>query len=156
MTKAPQLILCVILALVISGCSSRDYSREDSGLGIGAVAGGLLGSTVGRGGGRIAATVAGAVIGGIVGSSIGRRLDERDRQLAEDAEFDALERGYSGRTRVWRNESNGNYGEIVPSRPYRRGDYDCRDYTHTVFISGRPETMQGTACRNPDGTWRAA
>jgi len=24
---------------------------------------------------------------------------------------------------------------------------------HKVWIDGRPQTMRGTACRNPDGTW---
>ena len=139
-------------SLLLTGCATH----AENGAGMGALAGGLIGSSFGRGGGQVAATVAGAVIGGIVGSEIGRNMDRRDRMLAEDAEFDALERGGSGRARIWRNESNGNYGEIVPSRPYRRGSYDCRDYTHTVYISGRPETMRGTACRNPDGTWRSA
>jgi surface antigen len=41
----------------------------------------------------------------------------------------------------------------VPAAPYRRGALDCRDYTHTIYIDGRPQTMRGTACRNPDGTW---
>ena len=38
--------------------------------------------------------------------------------------------------------------------PYQRGGTDCRDYTHTIYINGRPETARGTACRQPDGTWR--
>lgn len=137
--------------LVLGGCQSH----QDTGAGIGAVAGGLIGSGFGRGRGRVAATLVGAVVGGIVGSELGRQMDRRDRELAKDAEYDALERGRSGRARVWRNERNGNYGEIVPSRPYRRGDYDCRDYTHTVYIDGRPEVLRGTACREPDGTWRS-
>lgn len=141
--------------LLLAGCGAHGPNREDTGLGVGALAGGLLGSTIGSGRGRVAATVAGAVIGGIVGSQIGRNMVERDRRLAEEAEYDALERGGSGRARIWRNERNGNYGEIVPSRPYRRGSYDCRDYTHTVHIDGRPEVIRGTACRNPDGTWRS-
>ena len=49
---------------------------------------------------------------------------------------------------------NGRYGDVVPGRPYKRSNVDCRDYTHTVYIDGRPRTMRGTACRNPDGTWR--
>ena len=156
MSRFPALIAVVIVALSLAACSGRGVNRADTGLGIGALAGGLLGSTVGSGGGRVAATVVGAVIGGIVGSEIGRSLDERDRRLAIEAEYDALERGGSGRARVWRSERNGTYGEIVPSRPYRRDGYDCRDYTHTVYIDGRPEVMRGTACRNPDGTWRSA
>jgi len=144
--------MLVAVSLILPGCASH----EDTGTGVGALAGGLIGSQFGRGGGRVAATMVGAVIGGVVGSEIGRRMDREDRRLAEEAEYDALERGNSGRARVWRNRDNGHYGEIVPSRPYRRGDYDCRDYTHTVYIGGRPEVMRGTACRNPDGTWRSA
>jgi len=151
MRYARTLPAVVAAAILLAGCASH----QDTGAGVGAVAGGLIGSGFGRGKGRIAATAVGAVIGGLIGSELGRSLDRRDRELAQDAEYDALERGGSGRARVWRNEQNGNYGEIVPSRPYRRGDYDCRDYTHTVYIGGRPEEMRGTACRNPDGTWRA-
>jgi surface antigen len=142
----------VAAGALLPGCASH----QDTGAGVGALTGGLIGSSFGRGSGRVAATMVGAVIGGVVGSEIGRSLDRRDRKLAEEAEYDALERGNSGRARVWRNQDNGHYGEIVPSRPYRRGDYDCRDYTHTVYIEGRPEVMRGTACRNPDGTWRSA
>lgn len=151
-----KLAAMLIATLMLAGCGADGPNKQEAGLGIGALAGGLLGSTVGKGGGRAAATIVGAVLGGVVGSEIGRSMDKQDRMLAQQAEYDALERGGSGRARVWRNERNGNYGEIVPSRPYRRGSYDCRDYTHTVYIGGRPEIMRGTACRNPDGTWRSA
>jgi len=154
MARTVTIAIALAASLAAAACSSG-VSRENSGLAVGALAGGLIGSGFGSGGGRVAATMVGAVIGGIVGSEIGRSLDERDRLLAWEAEYDALERGPSGRARVWRSERNGNYGEIVPSRPYRRGDYDCRDYTHTIYIDRRPEVMRGTACRNPDGTWEA-
>jgi surface antigen len=98
--------------------------------------------------------VAGAVVGGIVGSQIGKNLDERDRRYAQEAEYDALERGQSGISRQWRDPDTGHYGEIVPSRPYKRGMADCRDYTHTIYIDGRPQQMHGTACRGQDGTWQ--
>ena len=108
----------------------------------------------GKGGGRPAATIVGAVLGGIVGSEIGRSMDKQDRILAQQAELLALERGRSGEATPWRNPDNGRYGEVIPTAPYRRGYEDCRDYTHKIFIDGRPQTMRGTACRNPDGTWR--
>jgi surface antigen len=81
-------------------------------------------------------------------------MDEHDRMLAQQAEYAALEEGESGAPRRWRNPDNGRYGDVVPGRPFKRGSRDCRDYTHTVYIDGRPSTMRGTACRNPDGTWR--
>ncbi len=63
---------------------------------MGGVAGGLVGNQIGKGRGNVLATVAGAVVGGVIGSEVGRKLDQRDRELAQEAEFDALERGNSG------------------------------------------------------------
>jgi surface antigen len=146
-----RILLALILAAscALTGCESK----QDGGALAGAVAGGVIGNQFGRGGGRVAGTVVGAVIGGIVGNEIGRKLDARDRELAQQAEYDAWERGASGRAYKWRNPDNGRYGEVVPDKPYRRGSVDCRDYTHKVYIDGQPQAMRGTACRNPDGTW---
>lgn len=144
----------ILLPVLLAACGPGGPTKQDTGLVVGAAAGGLLGNQFGKGSGRVLATVAGAVVGGIVGSEIGRSMDQQDRLLAQQAEFDALESGESGRARVWRNPDNGRYGEVVPSRPYRRGTADCRDYTHTIYVDGRPQTLRGTACRNPDGTWR--
>ncbi|MDX2155153.1 MAG: RT0821/Lpp0805 family surface protein [Hyphomicrobiaceae bacterium] len=142
------------ISLGVSGCGPEGPSKADTGLAVGAVAGGIIGSAAGRGSGRIVGAMVGTVVGGIVGSEIGRSMDKQDRMLAERAEFDAFERGPSGRPVRWQNPDNGRYGDVVPMAPYRRGEYDCRDFTHTIYIDGRPQAMRGTACRNPDGTWR--
>jgi surface antigen len=152
MRKARFLAVLLIPAL-LPACSG-DTANQDTGLIVGAVAGGILGNQVGKGSGNVLATVAGAMVGGIVGSEIGRSMDEQDRRLAAQAEYAALEEGESDRPRRWRNPDNGRYGDVVPGRPYKRASVDCRDYTSTVFIDGKPRTMKGTACRNPDGTWR--
>lgn len=148
--------IAIVLAVsaMLAGCGANGPTREDTGMVLGGVAGGIVGNTIGKGRGNTLATVAGVLVGGIVGSQIGRSLDERDRVLAQEAEYEALERGNSGVARQWRNPDNGRYGEIVPSKPYKRGASDCRDYTHTVYMDGRPQQMRGTACRNPDGTWQ--
>jgi surface antigen len=141
-------------ALVLAGCSGPGNApKQDQGLVAGAIAGGVLGSQIGRGKGSVVGTVLGAVVGGVVGSEIGRSLDERDRRLAQQAEIDAFERGQSNRPVRWQNPDNGRYGEVVPGPAYQRGAQPCREYTHTVYIGGRPQAMRGTACRNPDGTW---
>jgi surface antigen len=145
----------LMLPLAVAACGGPDGpSKADTGLAVGAIAGGILGNQVGKGSGRIAATAIGAVIGGIVGSEIGRSLDQQDKILAQRAELDALERGRSGERIPWRNPDSGRYGEVYAGAPFRRGPEDCREYTHRVFIEGRPQTMKGVACRNPDGTWR--
>jgi surface antigen len=148
--------IATVLAVsaVLAGCGANGPNKEDTGMVLGGVAGGIVGNTIGKGRGNTLATVAGVLVGGIVGSQIGRSLDERDRVLAQEAEYEALERGNSGVARQWRNPDNGRYGEIVPSKPYKRGANDCRDYTHTIYMDGRPQQMRGTACRNPDGTWQ--
>jgi surface antigen len=144
--------------LTLAGCSG-EMNKQDSGTVVGAVAGGIIGNSVGQGRGRGAATVLGAVVGGIVGSEIGRSMDDRDRRLAEQAEIEAFERGQSGVMVPWRNPDSGRHGEITPGASYRRaydggGYWDCRDYTHRIYMDGRPQIVRGTACRNPDGTWR--
>ena len=78
-------------------------------------------------------------------------MDEHDRMYAQQAEYDALERGQSGCPRHWRNPDNGRYGEMVPGRPYKRGVIDCRDYTHTIYIDGRPQR-----CAAPPAATRTA
>ncbi len=154
--RGMRVIAVAILPLALAGCGPDGPTKADTGLAVGAVAGGILGNQFGKGTGNVAATALGAVIGGIVGSEIGRSMDQQDRMMAQQAEYDALERGQSGSARAWRNPDNGHYGEVVPTQPYMRGSVHCRDYTHKIYIDGKPQAMRGTACRNPDGTWTNA
>lgn len=146
-----------LMPVTLAACSGPGgMTREHTGTAIGAVAGGLLGNAVGKGKGKVATTAIGAVIGGIVGNEVGRALDDADRRAAAEAEYRALEYGRSGQPTPWRNPDSGHYGNIVPSQPYKVGETHCREYTHTIYIDGRPETVRGRACRAADGTWRAA
>src|SRR5438045_3376549 len=136
-------------SLLFAGCANN----QEGGTAIGAITGGIIGNQFGKGSGKVAATLAGAVVGGIVGNEIGRSLDQRDRELARQAEFDAWERGAPRQPVRWRNPDNGRYGEIIVEDYHYRGGAQCRDFVHRVWIDGRPQAMRGTACRNPDGTW---
>jgi surface antigen len=143
------LTAAVAATVLLAGCANN----QDGGTVVGAITGGIIGNQFGKGGGKVASTLAGAVVGGIVGNEIGRSLDQRDRELARQAEFDAWERGPPLQPVRWRNPDNGRYGEIIAEDYYERGSYRCRDFVHRVWIDGRPQSMRGTACRNPDGTW---
>jgi surface antigen len=99
--------------------------------------------------------VAGAAIGGLIGNRIGAALDEEDRQRAYAAQMEALDNGAPGAPIGWRNDETGRYGTVVPGPAYQRNAQTCRQYTHTVYIDGRPQAARGTACRQPDGTWMA-
>ncbi|MET4632376.1 hypothetical protein [Kaistia defluvii] len=113
-----------------------------------------LGSAAGSGAGRPAAPPPGALNGGVAGQSIGRGLDDRERQRAEQAEFQALEYGRPGSPVEWRGDREGFRGEVVPGPRYRVNAYDCRDYTHRIWAGGEPQAARGTACRQAEGSWR--
>jgi len=153
-----RIMAAALAAATVAACAADPYSptpRQDSGALTGAIAGGVLGAALGgRGvGNRLAGAAIGAVAGGLLGSAIGASLDEQDRQLAYAAEMDALERGQAGAAVPWRSTHTGYYGNVVPGPYYDTGGQRCRQYTHTVYIGGRPQSARGTACRNPDGTW---
>ncbi|TVR09708.1 MAG: hypothetical protein EA385_06165 [Salinarimonadaceae bacterium] len=139
--------------LVLGACSPHggpSGPRQNVGMVSGALIGGAAGNVIGRG--DLGSTVAGALIGGVVGGLIGADLDERDRFLAEQAQFEAFD---SGRPSRWRGERDRNvYGEVIPGPTFRDGRDFCREYTHTIYIGGRPQEGYGTACRQPDGSWR--
>jgi surface antigen len=152
-----------ILALLsttalLAGCASSERFAEAPKESAGTVAGAALGAIVGSqvGGStrsRVAAGVAGAVIGGMIGNRIGAALDDEDRQRAYEAQMAALENGAAGAPVGWENPDSGRRGSIVPGPYYERRGARCRDYTHTIYIDGRPQIARGQACRNPDGSW---
>ena len=129
--------------------------KENTGTLLGAGTGALLGAAVaGHGtGNRLAGAAIGGLAGGLIGNRIGAALDEEDKKRAYAAEMDALERGPSGAPVAWRNPDSGRYGTVVPGPAYQDAGRNCRSFTHTIYVDGRPQTARGTACRNPDGTW---
>src|SRR5256884_1794105 len=150
----------VLFAMSAAACSGTPETgqgpRENTGTLVGAVAGGLIGSQFGGGTGeRVAAGLAGAAIGGLVGNRIGASMDDEDKRRAYAAQVQALESGRSGAAVAWKNPDSGRYGSIVPGAAYQSNGLQCRPYTHTIYIDGRPQVARGNACRNPDGTWTA-
>jgi surface antigen len=149
-----------IIAGALAACAATPETgqgaKENTGTLVGALAGGLIGSQFGGGTGeRIAAGLAGAAIGGMIGNRIGASMDDEDRQRAYAAQMQALESGKSGAAVAWRNPDSGRYGSVVPGPVYQSNGLQCRPFTHTVYIDGRPQVARGNACRNPDGTWTA-
>ena len=82
-------------------------------------------------------------------------LDRADRIYASRAVSHSLEHESSGNATAWRNPDSGNAGEVTPTRTYQTptGGY-CREYQHAVTVGGKSETAYGTACRQPDGSWK--
>ncbi len=146
MKRRALLPITLAVALLASGCATK----EELGTLVGASTGALIGSAFGRGPGRVASVVGGALVGGFIGNRIGKSMDDEDRRRAAEAQYAAFE---NGERAEWRNP-NGHYGYIEPRPMYYDHDMKCREFSQTVFINGRPETMVGRACRGPDGMWR--
>ena len=147
MRVASVIIVVAVSAVLLLGCGSD--SGQSSGI--------IVGSIAGKSGSKAHGSApARTVIGGISGDALGRRLDATDRQRAASAEYRALEYGQSDTAIAWKSIKTPTSGAIVPGKPYKQGSIFCRAYTHTLYLDGPPETLQGTACRQADGTWRAA
>lgn len=147
------LVPCLAVAgLLLSGCQNP---KETGGAILGSVAGGVLGSNVGKGKGQLVATAVGAVAGAMVGAEIGKSLDRADRLAMERTTQGALEKSKSGQVSTWRNPDSGNSGTITarPAFKSKSGQY-CREYQQTVTVGGKTESAYGTACRQPDGSWK--
>lgn len=154
MIKKPLFLRGAAVALgaaLLGGCAVP-YERQNEATGsvVGAVAGGLLGAQIGHGGGRAAATIVGSLAGGIIGGNVGRWMDATDRMRTGQA----LEYAPMGAPTAWRNPDTGYEYTVIPNRTYASAQGPCREYTMDAVVGGRMERVYGTACRQPDGSWR--
>ena len=148
-----SLALAMLLLVPLAGCEAIQSNPKTAigGFG-GAATGGLIAAAAGGGGAGIAAgVIGGALLGGLVGNL----LDSRDRDMQARAASQAFETAPSGKTVAWQNPDSGHAGTVTPTRTYQtaQGTY-CREFTQTITIDGKKENSHGTACREPDGTWR--
>jgi surface antigen len=152
-----SIILLLAVSVTTSSCTQLSQGVQDNpkavlgALGGAALGGGIAALAGGGTGAIVGATLGGALLGGYVGN----RLDARDKQMAAQAAQNAFESSHAGQTTVWNNPDSGNSGSITPTRTYElaNGTY-CRQYQQTIQIGGEPQQSYGTACRQPDGTWK--
>jgi surface antigen len=144
-------ILLLAMAVLAAGCTGYGQ-QEQAGMVIGGALGGLLGAQVDghHRDRRTAAIIVGTIAGAAVGGSIGRSMDELDR-LRTAQSLEAVRTGVSS---SWRNPDTGNQYTVTPTRTYELASGPCREYTIDALIGGRPEKVYGTACRQPDGSWK--
>ena len=148
-------LVVMLTAASLGACTGANGSKEHGGTLLGAALGGLAGSKVGRGRGPLAAVAIGTLTGAFFGRGVGQSLDRVDRLYVKQAASHSLEHQASGEQSRWSNPDSGNHGTITPVRTYREpsGQY-CREYQQTVTVGGSTERAYGTACRQPDGSWR--
>jgi len=148
-------IVCVILfcaALASCAQDGQGIRKQDVGMVGGAVGGAIAGNAIGGRNptARVLGIIAGGIIGGAVGGYLGSLWDNYDRQQAQNA----LENTPDGRSTTWNNPNTNSQSQFTPTRTFNDNNTPCRDFTTNIMIDGRPETGTGTACRQPDGSWR--
>lgn len=163
MKRAVSLILISSL-LSLSACadgnpmmrSDGNVSKGSIGTLLGAGGGALLGSKVGKGNGQLVGVALGALLGAGLGHSVGSSLDKADLAYAERTSQSALETAPAGKPVAWNNPDSGNSGTITPTRTYQQVDTGlyCREYNQKINVGGKTQQAYGTACRQPDGTWK--
>ena len=70
------------------------------------------------------------------------------------AQQKALESTPTGTPVAWTNPDTGHSGTITPVKTYQSGGTYCREFQSNVVIDGKPDKAWGTACRQPDGSWK--
>ena len=153
-TGATRAVVALVAVAALVSCTTMSDNPKTAigGLG-GATVGGLIAAAAGGGGAGIAAgVIGGALLGGLVGNY----LDDRDKKMAAESANRALESVPSGQTVSWNNPDSGHSGSVTPVRTYQSGGSYCREYQQTVTIDGKPERSYGTACRQPDGSWKVS
>ena len=142
--------LAVSATLALNGCVGT-ATHQDVGTVVGGVLGGVGGAQIGDGRGRTAAVIAGTLIGAMIGGSIGRVMDDVDRMKVQQV----LEHVPAHQSFAWLNPESGHRYTVTPRRAYRQSTQTyCREYAIDAWIEGRQEQIKGTACRQPDGSWR--
>jgi surface antigen len=145
----------------------------------GAALGGFVGSQFGAGTGRLATTGAGVFVGGLLGNSIGSSMDRANRGYGGGYSGYGYAPYYSQSSYyeplyvappapppprvVYMQPQTVEYREREPA--YTDGGYlgqisgpdssrYCREYTQQIRIDGKIQESYGTACLQPDGSWR--
>jgi surface antigen len=150
-------IAVAMLVVMLNGCAQTGQGiannpKTTMGGMLGAAGGGLIAAAAGGG---TAGIIGGVLLGGLLGGAIGNALDQRDKQLAAQNAQNTFEHARTGETSTWQNPDSGHSGSITPTNTFQNasGQY-CREYQQTITVGGEKHQGYGTACRQPDGSWK--
>ena len=133
MLKSTSIAVALSAMLSLSACVTNQGEKQ------------TLGTLIG----------AGVLLGGLLGSEVGRSLDKADEAYLANNAQSTLETAPTGASSSWVNPDSGNSGSLTPTHTYATASgQPCREYHSTVTIDGQTEDVYGTACREPDGSWR--
>jgi surface antigen len=150
-----KVLTAAVMALSLTACESTGGQKQTAGTLLGGIGGAAIGSQFGRGTGQVVGVAAGTLLGALLGSEVGKSLDKADLAYADRANAQAQSAPIGQRIR-WSNPESGNSGIVTPVKEgtdTATGAY-CREFQQTVQIGGKTQQAYGTACRQPDGTWK--
>jgi surface antigen len=156
------------LSLVIGACAPMQtdaYGNPISGqygggsmvapaagaLGGGAISG-LACSQLGRGNGKTAIVGACSMLGGIAGLLMGYQYSQQ-RQVAQAQQVPRVPMMAPTPTAQPPYEGEGNLKLGQTFANPSTGEY-CREFQHSAKVAGKVRQIYGTACQQPDGTWK--
>ena len=149
--SAKALVSAILMTFLLTACADAGPKTAIGAAG-GAAAGGLIGAAAGGG---TTGIIGGVLLGGLLGGALGNALDQRDREYAARSYQRSLESAPIGTTSTWQNPDSGHSGTYTPTRTYQdAGGQYCREFQQTVTVGGNTEEAYGTACRQPDGSWK--
>jgi surface antigen len=131
---------------------SIECNREVIGAVLGGAVGAAVGSKVAQGDERIITTVGGAVIGAVVGGTIGKSMDDADQACAAQA----MEYANFKQSVKWHNARRSAVYTMRPLGmvPAAGKGVECRRYSMLTERGSLKDSVEGTACRQRDGSWR--
>lgn len=156
---APALVALTLAAFALAGCaqgsSGGGWNKQDTGTALGAVAGAAAGAAIGGKDDWWWAAGLGALAGGVVGNQVGAYLDRQDQQTAYNNANYALNNVPDGQSAKWSNPGNSTSGYTKPVETAQNNTgQTCRTFQTGFTAQGQSQSGTGTACRQPDGTWK--
>ncbi len=148
-----KFLILLIVAPLLS-CAPGTRTGETLGTLTGIIAGAIIGHQVG--GDNAARTIGagvGMIVGGIAGSKLGGmydKLNTEESQVHESTLSSTIETSKIGEGNQWYNNETGHSGRVIVTK--EKGY--CREYQQTIVIGGKEHQGYGTACRQPDGSWK--
>lgn len=137
--------------LIIS-CSTNTQNQNTA---VGAVGGAAVGGGVAALAHASGGVIAGAaVVGALVGGLIGHSADSADKSHMNSS----MNHTPTNKASYWKNKKTGVTYKVVPTSNVMsyNGNNTCRTYTATTtMMDGKTEQVNGTACRQANGTWQA-
>ena len=92
----------------------------------------------------------GSLAGVALGSVAARAMNDSDRRHAAASLEGSPDRAPS----IWRNRETGDRFMFTPVSSFTRGGARCREFRIEVTVGGRSDSIDASACRQADGSWR--